>query len=90
MPANKTAAAKTEALGRGTQVRFEDHTYTIAPAEEWDVEAIEAAEAGQLATACRLLLGDDQWAAFKSKKRTLSDLAALFEAVQSAFGIEGN
>jgi len=61
----------------------EDITYTIPPAEDWSVDALEAYEDGKLATLLREILGDS-WVAFKATKPKVSDLAALFESAEKA------
>lgn len=58
-----------------------DVTYTIPPAEDWTVDALEAFEDGKLATLLREILGE-QWAAFKATKPKVSDLAALFASAE--------
>jgi hypothetical protein len=86
----KTNTAKTEALDEAISFDFDGETYSVPPAREWDLDALEAYEDGQIARTCRSLLGADQWATFRSKKRTVGDLEDLFLEVQKALGISGN
>lgn len=81
------SAAKAEALKTETSFDYDGVTYTLAPSAEWDLDVLDAFEGGQIATAVRLLLGDDQWATFRSKPRKVRDLNELFAAVQKAAGL---
>lgn len=94
MTASKTAAAKAEATDETVTVTvtftFDEVEYTIPPATEWDVDTLEAIEAGMVTTACRAILGDDGWAAFKATKPKAKHLGELFEAIGAAAGISGN
>lgn len=85
-----TTAAKAEARDETLSFRFENVTYRIAPADEWDLDALEAFEDGKVATFLRSVLGADQWAKFRAKPRKVTDLTALAEAMQKAMGLEGN
>jgi hypothetical protein len=85
-----TNAAKSEALGLGIDFEFEGKTFTVPPTSEWDLDVLENYEDGKVAATMRALLGADQWATYKETPRKVSDLAALFEAVQGALGISGN
>ncbi|MEV0267722.1 hypothetical protein AB0H43_03020 [Hamadaea sp. NPDC050747] len=83
-------AAKAEALNAEVTFEFDGETYTIEPADSWDLEALEEYEANRIAGCVRLVLGEAQWRKFRSKRRTIGDLNAMFEAAQNAAGIEGN
>jgi len=63
---------------------FDEQTYTIPTADEWSIEALEAFEDGKIATLMREVLGSEQWATFKAKRRTMSDLNDLFGAANKA------
>lgn len=67
-----------------TTVTFEDVDYTIAPAEDWSLDAIEAYEDGKIATLVREILGAEQWARFKEKPRKVSDLTAFMREFEKA------
>lgn len=96
--AKAKAAAQAEALSKGVEFDFDDEHYAIDSAEEWDLDVFEAAAQGDLITALRALLGDEQWQLFRTqedeegervkRKRNLKDLAALWEAAQEAVGVE--
>lgn len=53
--------------------------YTIEKLDQNDppVEILEALEDGKSVAVCRLILGDEQWAAFKRTKPKASDLNVL-------------
>jgi hypothetical protein len=82
--------AKSEALHESVSFDYDGHNYTIAPTTEWDLDVLESYEDGKIAATVRALLGPEQWATFRSKKRNVGDLGSLFEALQSAIGISGN
>ncbi|BCJ41676.1 hypothetical protein GCM10010168_53260 [Actinoplanes ianthinogenes] len=90
MPASKTAAARAEAADQPTTFSFDGETYTIAPSKDWDLDALDAMEEGQIVKPVKLILGAEQWATFKTKRRTIGDLNAMFEALQTAAGLAGN
>lgn len=62
-------------------------TYAVEKIDPEDppVDLMEALEDGKAVAACRLLLGDDQWAKFKKSKPKASDLNRL---VSKALGTE--
>jgi hypothetical protein len=79
-----------EATGEKLAVEFRGATYTVDAAGDWDLEVLEALEDGKMTTAVRALLGPDQFAAFKATRPKVNDLNDLFEAIQTALGIQGN
>lgn len=83
-------AAKNEAQDGEIRFEFDGEEYVIATASDWDVEVLEAFEDGNIVQTVRALLGADQWARFKSKRRTVGDLNDLFQEAQDALGSEGN
>ena len=90
MTAPKPKPAQTEALEGSISFSYDGLDFTVPPAREWDLDVMENYEDGKIATTCRSLLGPDQWAAFRKKKRTVGDLEDLFEAIQTGLGISGN
>lgn len=82
--------AKNEALNESISFEYDGHEYEVPPAREWDLDVLEAYEGGMIATCVRAVLGEEQYAIFRSKKRTVGDLNDLFEEVQKALGVEGN
>lgn len=85
-----TNTAKTEALNEKVSFEYDGETYEVAPAREWDLDVLEAYEDGMIATTVRSLLGKEQYATFRSKKRNVGDLEDLFMEIQKALGVEGN
>ncbi len=90
MTTKKTTPAETEAREGEVRFSFDKVEYVIPPAKEWDLDVLESWEDGKVASTCRALMGPDQWAKFRSVKRTVEDLNSLFEALQEALGVEGN
>lgn len=81
------AAVKAEAKGEGFTVEFDGESYVIPPALDWDLEALEALEEGRVVAAVRALLGDEGWARFREKRRTVRDLNEFFELAAGAAGL---
>ncbi|WP_229398173.1 hypothetical protein [Micromonospora okii] len=91
MSTSRARAARAEATETATTFDFDGESYSVAPSNQWDLDALDAFESGRILTAVRLILGADQLARFRSKPRTIGDLDALFDAAQKAAGIsEGN
>lgn len=86
-PRAASEAAKTEAVEDSVTFEYDGVTYTAPPAIEWDVEVFEAAEDGKIVSAVRALIGPDQWAKFKEKKRTIVNVSELFDAAKAALGV---
>lgn len=87
---SKSAAAKNEALAAGATFTYDGDEYTVAPTAEWDLDALDEYEDGNISRCVRMVLGEDQWKTFRRKRRTIGELNALFEEAQRAAGIEGN
>jgi len=85
----KTATA-AEALGERIPLTFGGVDYLILPSSDWPYEALEAFEDGKIATFLRHILGDEQHAAFKATKPTVSTVGEFIQAAQKALGISGN
>ena len=81
-----TPPAKVDATGEAIEFAYEGVAYTIPPASEWDLAALEAFDAEKIATCVKLILGDEQWRAFRAKSRKVSDLSGLFAALNEAVG----
>jgi hypothetical protein len=88
--ARKPATAKTEATESEIVFTYEDKSYFVSTAVEWDVAVLEAYEEGKVAAFLRALLGPDQWKTFTAKPRKVRDLTALFAAIESATVGRGN
>lgn len=78
--------AKAEATGEGIPVEFDDELYEIPPSSEWPLDAVEAAENGQIVTATKLILGPKQWAEFRKAHTTLGDLERFMETLSELTG----
>ena len=91
MPTKKTAA-QVAAETKEIVFEFDGVTYTVPPAKTWPLEAQEAEEAGQFATALKEILGEEQYKKFKKKPRTVGDLeditTELFKAVEKALDVD--
>ncbi|MFI5802974.1 hypothetical protein [Streptomyces sp. NPDC051561] len=87
-PAKKTAAKKTtaqkaEALAESTSFEFNGITYTFGDFKTWPLEVLETEDEIE---ATRLILGEDQWSAFRSAGPTIGDFFGLAEAMSAAKG----
>ncbi len=81
------AALKAEAVEETTvSFEYDGVEYVLDRDAINDVDVIEAFEDNKVATALRTILGPEQWAAFKSRKRTMTELGELSVALFAAFG----
>lgn len=78
---------KNDATGENVSFEYGGHTYSVPPAEEWDIEVLEAVDAQQMTVALRALLGGDQYAKFRANHRKVRELGEFFEAANKA--VEG-
>lgn len=88
--ARKPATAKTEAANREIAFTFDGDEYVIPLSGDWDLPVLEAYEDGRVVAFTRELIGPAQWATFKSRPRKVSDITALFEAIETASVGRGN
>lgn len=79
--------AKAEAKSEMVSFEFDGDTYSVAPADEWDLDVLEAFEDGKVVATVRALVGPAGWATYKSKPRKVKDLDAFFTAIQEALGL---
>lgn len=61
-------------------------TYKVSRESMNDVDVLEQFEDGKIVTPLRSLLGPDQWATYKSKKRSGEDLGTLAESMFKGLG----
>lgn len=81
------AAAIAEATGEGIAVEYDGTVYTVPAPIDWDIDVLDELDAGRFTKALRLVLGDEQYAAFKAAKpRKLADAVNLFQAISEACG----
>lgn len=83
---NTKHVAKAEATGTDIEIDFEGHTYTIPPSVEWPLDAIEAAEDGEIVRSTKLILGVEQWAEFRERHSKFGDLMEFMKAVEKVAG----
>lgn len=81
-----STAQKQEAQGKPIVLPFGGDDYTIPTGEDWDIEVLEAAEAGQIVTATKTLLGPEQWAKFRAKHTKVGAIREFFEAAGEVIG----
>lgn len=82
-----TKALKAEATGSDVEFEFNGITYTVpASINDQSLDVLEAIEDGRITAAVRAIIGDAQYAVFKSTKPTIGDLNVFFEALQKAAG----
>lgn len=87
MTKNATAA---EALAEKVPFTHNGVEYSLDPSTEWDIEALEAFENGKIMTFLRLILGAEQYAAYKATKPKAGEVNGFLEGIQKALGIKGN
>ncbi|MFE1763103.1 hypothetical protein ACFW81_02605 [Streptomyces angustmyceticus] len=77
-------ATKNDATGTATAIEFNGATYQVPPAEDWDLEVLEAIDDQRLTHALKALLGEDQYKAFRVFNRKVSNLGEFFEVAGKA------
>lgn len=81
--------AEIEASGVETVTVGHNGVKYLVPAARRDapMEVLEQFEDGNTVSALRVLLGPDQWAAFKATKPTIGDVHDLLNAWYAAIGL---
>lgn len=64
--------------------------FTALATADWPFEAIEAFEDGMVTKFLREVLGDAEYAKFKTLKPRAKDIDDFVESMQKALGIQGN
>lgn len=77
---------KNDATGKPHVFEFNGDSYEVPPAEEWDLDVLEAIDENRLTAALRALLGDEQYATFRAKNKKVKDLGKFFEAAGKKVG----
>lgn len=83
-PRAKSTPAATALKAEAEEVKefsffYDDEIYTITLEDFSDLDIMEAFEENRQVTAMKTLLGEKQWATFKTKKRTVQHLAELMD-----------
>lgn len=79
-------AKKNDATGTMHAVEFNGETYDVPPAEDWDLDVLEAIDESRMTSALRALLGDDQYDKFRLTNKKVRDLGAFFETAGKKVG----
>lgn len=87
----KTIPAALEAVGE-TTAKFDYNGIELEAllSTEWPFEALEAYEAGKVATFVGHILTPESYVAFKATGPKVADLKDLVEAIREGLGISGN
>ncbi|MFI7009968.1 hypothetical protein [Streptomyces sp. NPDC050145] len=75
---------KNDATGKPTTIEFNGDTYEVPPADEWDIDIVEAIDEQRITHALRALLGDEQWAKFRKTNRKVPALGEFLTAAGKA------
>ncbi|AXH50478.1 tail assembly chaperone [Gordonia phage Ruthy] len=83
-----SSAVEAEAIGADTiTVEYEGHRYTVpASVEDWSIDTLEAAENGAPTGVLRGVLGDDQYAVFKTRHPKVRNLKEMSQKVANVSG----
>lgn len=80
----KATAAKAEALEEGpTSFEHAGLTFEVPHPLDFPLEVLETDDEFE---ACRLIVGDEQWAAYKATRPTIRDFGAFAEKLSAAQG----
>jgi len=85
-PQDHLKPAKAEAEGAGITVLYAGHTYEVPSQDSWDMDVLDVAMT-QPQKALKMVIGDEQYAAFRSRHRTVGELSAVWEAIYAAAGL---
>ena len=75
---------KNDATSTPTTVKFGNANYSIPPAEDWDIDVLEAIDDQRMTSALKALLGAEQYAEFRTRHTKVRELSEFFEAATSA------
>lgn len=77
---------KEDATGTGTAVEFNGDTFLVPPAEDWDIDILEAIDDQRMTHALKALLGEDQYAKFRKTNRKVTQLGEFFAVAGKQVG----
>ncbi|MCY0962734.1 hypothetical protein [Streptomyces sp. H27-H5] len=84
----KTVAAKAEALEEGpTTFEHAGITFEVPHPLDFPLEVLETDDEFE---ACRLIVGEDQWKAYKETRPTIRDFGVFAEKLSAAQGRDTN
>jgi hypothetical protein len=88
-PGPRPAIHRAEVADGDIEFEYDGDTYRLADVRKdgWDLGVLEAIEEDKYILAVKRMLGEEQWALFRSKRRGSADLLALFEAAWQAGGV---
>lgn len=78
--------AKNDATGDSHKITFRSQTFDVPPAEDWDLDVLEAIDESRMTSALRALLGEAQYEKFRAKNKKVRDLREFFEVAGKAVG----
>lgn len=88
MTTGKRNTLKDEALNNDISFEYSGETFTVPPAKEWPLDAIEAQERSQMLSFIRELLGDDQYKTLRKVAKTLGDINDFSEKMYEALDVD--
>lgn len=77
---------KNDATHAPHSFEFNGDTYEVPPADDWDLDVLEAIDESRMTVALRALVGDEQYKTFRAKNKKVRDLGAFFEAAGKKVG----
>lgn len=83
----REASGTTDPGGKpGAAMMWQGTRFTLPQPEDYPLEAIEAEENGQILKTIELILGDEQYATFRSKARTAGDAVNFLKSMARQVG----
>lgn len=82
----RAAATKTARASKDVTVQWRGTTFTLPTAEDFPLEALEAEEAGKHLAALRVILGEQQYTAWRALARTAADAEEFSAVVMGELG----
>lgn len=75
---------KNDATGESIDFTFGGAKYTVPPADDWDIDVLEAIDEQRLTAALKSLMGEAQYTKFRARHTKVRELGELFEAASKA------
>jgi hypothetical protein len=75
---------KNDATGEAMPVEYNGETFMVPPAEEWDIDVLEAIDEQRITHALKALLGDEQYAAFRKTNKKVKALGEFMDSAAKA------
>lgn len=77
---------KNDAIGKLFDVEFNGSTYQVPPADDWDIDVLEAFDEQRVTHALKALIGEEQYKTFRATNRKAKSVGEFFEVAGKVVG----